>query len=132
MIRGKQTEATVSRTTLLQKLTPGSYTRDIERAPLVARLGSNPGRVKPKAWKTVLAACPATYLVLMGDGCKGQLLARCCHWPATSAAFTAKVAAWPTAPCKRRGAHADHSWHFEIEMSKKRAYWTFSIILSSF
>jgi len=37
-----------------------------------------------------------------GDGCNGKLHAWCCHCPATSAAFTVKVAAWLTARSTRR------------------------------
>jgi len=36
--------------------------------------------------------------------CKGTVHARCCHRLATSATFTAKAAAWPTAHGKRRWA----------------------------
>jgi len=36
------------------------------------------------------------------NGFKCYLHARCCTWPATSAAFTAKVAAWPMTQSKRR------------------------------
>ena len=37
------------------------------------------------------------------DGCKRKLHALCCHWFATSAAFTAKVAAWPAAQADGNG-----------------------------
>ena len=59
------------------------------------RLGSITGRVIPKTWKTVLVACPASCSALMG-GCKRTVYARCCHWLATSVAFTAKATAWST------------------------------------
>jgi len=78
----------------------------IERATDAGRLDSNPGRFMPQTWKTILATCPASWSVM--EGWKGKLHARCCHWPATSAALTAKVAAQPTAQSKRKWATADH------------------------
>jgi len=59
------------------------------------RLGSIPGRAIPKTWKMALVACPASCSALMG-GWKRTVYARCCHWLATSAAFTAKAVAWST------------------------------------
>ena len=56
---------------------------------------------------TSLATCPAACSALV-DGCKGTVHARCCRCLATSAAFTAKVAAWPTTQSKRKWAPADH------------------------
>jgi len=53
----------------------------------------------------------------LGGG-KVRLHALCCHWLATSAAFTAKAAAWPTAQRRRKWAHADHSLHSEGEKSE--------------
>ena len=67
----------------------------VKRATKVGRLGSIPGRVIPKTWKTAHASCPASCSVLMG-GCKGTDDARCWHCLVTSATFTAKAAAWPT------------------------------------
>jgi len=61
------------------------------------RRGSIPGRVVPKTWKT--ANCSSA---LMG-GCKEKAHARCCHWLATNAAFTAKVAARPSAQTSGNG-----------------------------
>jgi len=66
------------------------------------RLGSIPRRVVPKTWKTVLAPCSTSCSALMG-GCNGTLHARCCHQLVTSAAFTAKIAAWPTAQASGNG-----------------------------
>ena len=83
--------------------------------------GSNPSRVKPRTWKTVLAACPAPCSVLM-DGCKEAVHERCCHWLATSAAFTAKPAAWPTAQVSgvwRPQAAGDIlKWHYQSSTMK--------------
>jgi len=56
----------------------------------------------------VLAACPTSCSALM-DWCEGTVLARYCHWLATSAAFTAKVAAWPTVKESRDGQPTDLS-----------------------
>jgi len=39
----------------------------------------------------------ARYCLALMGGFKGTVHARCRHWLATSAAFTAKVAVWPTA-----------------------------------
>ena len=58
------------------------------------RLGSIPGQVMPKTWKTLLAASPALY------SAKGRVHTRLCHWLATSLTFTAKVASWPAAQVK--------------------------------
>ena len=133
------------------------------------RLDSIPGRVIPKTWKTVLAACPASCSALTGGckgtvhvrfwvsgtvdwikwyswlntcrlswcqgsipdlviakkivlaaipascstlsgGCKGTVHARRCHWFATSAAFTAKGAAWSRARASGDG--------------RRRSFWT--------
>ena len=57
------------------------------------RVGSIPGRIISKTWSAVLAACPDACSALMGE-CKGRVHAWCCHWLATSAAFTAKLAVW--------------------------------------
>jgi len=73
--------------------------------PTLTNLGSIPGRVIPKTLKAVLAACPASCSALIG-GCKGGAVhARCCHWLTTTAAFTAKPAAWPTAQASGDGRH---------------------------
>jgi len=37
------------------------------------------GRITPKTWQTVLAACTASCSALM-RGCKGTVQARCCYW----------------------------------------------------
>ena len=39
---------------------------------------------------------PASCSAMM-DGCKETVHMRCCHWLATSSAFTTKIAAWTTA-----------------------------------
>ena len=64
------------------------------------RLGSIPGRVIPKTGKTVLAACVQPLWLMLGISEK--LHERCCHWLATSAAFTAKVVAWSTVQSVKR------------------------------
>ena len=64
-----------------------------------------PVRSYRRLGKTVLAAWPASCSILMG-WCKDMVNAPCCHWLTTSAAFTAKVAAWST-------AQADHSLRSE-------------------
>ena len=61
---------------------------------LCGAVGWAPSRVVPKTW----ASCSA----LMG-GCKGAVHALCCHCLATSAAFTAKATAWPTAQASADG-----------------------------
>ena len=72
------------------------------RVNKAGRLGSNPGTVILKNWKTVCALCPASFPALMG-GCEGTVHARCCHWFPSSAAFTAKAAAWPNAQASGSG-----------------------------
>jgi len=79
---------------------PVQWHSRITRATQVRRLGSKPGRVIPKAWKTILAACTISCSVLM-DGCKEKV----------RTVFTTDVAAWPTAQSERTWAPADHSWH---------------------
>jgi len=44
--------------------------------------------------------CTSTLCSALMDVCKRTLHARCFHWLATSAAFTAKVAVWPTVRSK--------------------------------
>jgi len=78
-----------------------------ERTTKAVRLGSIPGRVIPKTWKMVLAACPASCSALM-DGCKETV--DCWHRLAASAVFIAKVAAWPTA---QEMGPAGQSWPSE-------------------
>jgi len=71
-------------------------------ATKAGRLSSVPGRVMPKTCKTAYAGCLASFSALMG-GCKRTVHTRCCHWLATSAAFTAKAVTWSTAQASRNG-----------------------------
>jgi len=64
-------------------------------------MGSIPGRVIPKTGKTVLAACVQPLWLMLGISEK--LHERCWHWLTTSAAFTANLAAWPTAQVSGNG-----------------------------
>jgi len=75
------------------------------------------------AWKLALAACPTSCSALM-VGCKGTVHARCCHWLASSAAFTAKVAAWPTVHESSDGHRADLSWCERSTTTERKLNWT--------
>jgi len=73
------------------------------------RLGS---QVTPKFWKLVLVTCSVLCSVI--NGCMWKVHVQCCHWHATSAVFTVKVAAWPIVQSKWRWtvrAPIDHSWY---------------------
>ena len=87
-------QLTLERTTfslIRFKLDQASGTVGRARGTKPGRLDSIPGQIMLKTWKTLLAACPTSCSALMG-GCKEENHTRCCHFLATSAAFTAKVA----------------------------------------
>jgi len=77
----------------------------------------------------MLTSCPASCSVLMG-GCMGTLHARCCHWLATSAAFTAKAvnlhlnkAGVDSGASKRSGAPLTSH---DTPQSTKRVWWNWT------
>ena len=114
---------------LSTRLNRESGTPGKPRAAKVGRLGSIPGQVLPKIWKTMLTSCPASCSVLMG-GCMGTLHARCCHWLATSAAFTAKAvnlhlnkAGVDSGASKRSGAPLTSH---DTPQSTKRVWWNWT------
>jgi len=70
-------------------------------------------------------------------GCKGTAHALCCNWLTTSAAFTAKVAAWPTTQAGGDGRRRPHlalreyksecRWNWS-EISSPRRQWAFPLL----
>jgi len=62
----------------------------------------------------------SSFVIGINGWVQGTVHARRCHWLATSAAFTAKAAPWPTRCKQRQMGAADHSWLSERVQNRAR------------